>query len=51
MGMTNRQFQGWLRTIIQLIESRIEINQNEQTKEELKKLLELFQSMLEDGTD
>ena len=51
MGMTNRQWQGWLRTIIELLKSRLEVNQNQDTKKELENLLELFQSMLEDGTD
>lgn len=48
MGMTNRQFQGWLRTIIKLITKMLKINPD---NEELKELLDLFQSMVEDETD
>ena len=46
--MTNRQFQGWLRTIIKLITKMLKINPD---NEELKELLDLFQSMVEDETD
>ena len=47
MGMTNRQWQGWLRTIISLLNRMIK----EDSSENLKELLNIFQEMLEDGTD
>lgn len=47
MGMTNRQWQGWLRTIIALLERMIK----DDSSENLKELLNIFQDMLEDGTD
>ena len=47
MGMTNRQWQGWLRTIIALIKKMIK----EDSSENLKELLVIFEDMLEDGTD
>ena len=48
MGMTNRQWQGWLRTVMVLMEEMLKSNPE---NEEIKALLTLFQNMLEDGTD
>ena len=46
MGMTNRQFQGFVRlTIAQMEETLKESPDNKK----LKQLLEIFQAMLEDG--
>lgn len=48
MGMTNRQFQGFVRlTIAQLEEALKETPDNKK----LQQLLIIFQAMLEDGTD
>lgn len=46
MGMTNKQFQGFVRlTIAQL---QLALEENPENKK-LKELLDIFQSMLEDG--
>ncbi len=47
MGMTNKQFQGFVRLAIAQIQRALEESPD---NEELKKLLEIFQSMLEDGS-
>ena len=46
MGMTNKQFQGFIRLSIAQIERALEQSPD---NEELKKLLSIFQSMVEDG--
>ncbi|MBR1629403.1 MAG: hypothetical protein IJ679_09100 [Lachnospiraceae bacterium] len=46
MGMTNRQWQGWLRTIIALLKKMIK---EDPDNENLKELFDIFQQMLEDG--
>ncbi len=46
MGITNKQFQGFIRLSIAQIERALEQSPD---NEELKKLLSIFQSMLEDG--
>ena len=46
MGMTNKQFQGFVRLTISKIKAALkETPENK----ELKELLEIFQDMLEDG--
>ena len=46
MGMTNKQFQGFIRLAIAQIERALEETPD---NESLKVLLKIFQSMLEDG--
>ncbi len=46
MGMTNKQFQGFVRLSIDKIKRALKESPD---NEELKELLEIFQSMLEDG--
>ena len=46
MGMTNKQYQGFLRSIIALIDKMLESNPN---NSELAQIRSLLQSMLEDG--
>ena len=46
MGMTNKQYQGFIRSIIALID---EMLKNKPNDPELSKIRELLQTMLEDG--
>ena len=46
MGMTNKQFQGFVRLAIAQIERALERTSD---NEELQKLLNIFQAMVEDG--
>ena len=46
MGMTNKQFQGFVRLTIAQLEKALEETPD---NEELKKLLEIYHSMMEDG--
>ena len=46
MGMTNKQFQGFIRLTIDKIKKALEESPD---NKELKELLDIFQSMLEDG--
>lgn len=46
MGMTNKQFQGFIRLALELIENALKKSPD---NEELQKLKDIFQSMLEDG--
>ena len=46
MGMTNKQFQGFVRLSIAQMKSALDKTPD---NEELKELLNIFQSMLEDG--
>lgn len=46
MGMTNKQFQGFIRLALELIEKAVSKTPD---NEELQKLKDIFQSMLEDG--
>ena len=46
MGMTNKQFQGFVRLTIDKIKRALEVSPD---NEQLKELLEIYQSMLEDG--
>lgn len=48
MGMTNRQFQGFIRLTIAQLEEALNASPE---NEKLKQLLNIFRSMLEDGTD
>lgn len=45
MGMTNKQFQGFLRLALELLERAL---QKSPDNEDLKKVRDIFQSMLED---
>ncbi len=45
MGMTNRQFQGFLRLALELLERAFKKSPD---NEDLKKVRDIFQSMLED---
>lgn len=47
MGMTNRQFQGLIRLALELIARALDKSPD---NEELQKLRDIFQSMLEDGS-
>ena len=47
MAMTDKEFQGFVRLAIAQIQRALEESPD---NEELKKLLEIFQSMLEDGS-
>ena len=46
MGMTNKQFQGFVRLTIDKIKRALEETPD---NEQLKELLQIYQSMLEDG--
>ena len=46
MGMTNKQFQGFIRLVIDKLKKALEVSAD---NTELKELLDIFQSMLEDG--
>lgn len=46
MGMTNKQFQGFIRLALELLEKAL---QKSPDNEELRKVRDIFQSMLEDG--
>lgn len=45
MGMTNKQFQGFIRLALELIDKAIKKSPD---NEDMKKLRDIFQSMLED---
>ncbi len=45
MGMTNKQFQGFIRLALELIDKALN---NTPDNEDLQKLKDIFQSMLED---
>ncbi len=45
MGMTNRQYQGWVRTLIAFIKEKLK---NEPDNQALKEVPDLLQQMLED---
>ena len=46
MGMTNKQFQGFIRLALELLEKAV---QKSPDNEDLRKVRDIFQSMLEDG--
>ncbi len=46
MGVTNKQFQGFIRLALELLEKAL---QKSPDNEELRKVRDIFQSMLEDG--
>ena len=46
MGMTNKQFQGFIRLALELLEKAV---QESADNEELIKVRDIFQLMLEDG--
>lgn len=46
MGMTNKQFQGFIRLALELLEKAL---QKSPDNEDLKKVRDIFQSMLEDN--
>ena len=46
MGMTNKQFQGFIRLALELLEKAL---QKSPDNEELRKVRDIFESMLEDG--
>ena len=46
MGMTNKQFQGFIRLALELINKALTTSPD---NEDLNKLKDIFQSMLEDG--
>ncbi len=46
MGMTNKQFQGFIRLALELIDHALIKSPD---NEDLQKLKDIFQSMLEDG--
>lgn len=46
MGMTDKQFQGFIRLALELIERAL---MKSPDNEDLQKLKDIFQSMLEDG--
>ncbi|MDE7415376.1 MAG: hypothetical protein K2N44_03535 [Lachnospiraceae bacterium] len=46
MGMTNKQFQGFIRLALELIDKAVNKSPD---NEELQKLKDIFQLMLEDG--
>jgi ribosomal protein S20 len=48
MGMTNKQFQGFVRLLLKAVKSALKAD-NDKTKEELKELETILQEMLEDG--
>lgn len=46
MGMTNKQFQGFIRLALELIDKAVSKSPD---NEDLQKLKDIFQNMLEDG--
>ncbi len=46
MGMTNKQFNGFIRLVIKAVKAALD---SENPKKELENLLDILQSMLEDG--
>ena len=46
MGMTNKQFNGFIRLVIKAVKTALD---SENPKTELENLLDILQSMLEDG--
>ena len=46
MGMTNKQYQGFIRSILALIDKMLQSNPD---NDDLKEIRGLLQSMLEDG--
>ena len=46
MGMTNKQFQGFIRLALEIINNALT---NTPDNEDIQKLKDIFQSMLEDG--
>lgn len=46
MGMTNKQFQGFIRLSLELIDQALNKSPD---NDDLQKLKDIFQSMLEDG--
>lgn len=46
MGMTNKQFNGFIRLVIKAVKAALT---SDNPKEELENLLKILQSMLEDG--
>ncbi len=46
MGMTNKQFQGFIRLILRCVENALKLSPD---NEELTKLKDILQSMLEDA--
>lgn len=46
MGMTNKQFQGFIRLALDLLERAL---QKSPDNDDLRKVRDIFQSMLEDG--
>ena len=46
MGMTNKQFNGFIRLVIKVVKTALD---SENPKTELENLLDILQSMLEDG--
>lgn len=46
MGMTNKQFQGFIRLALELLEKAL---QKTPDNEDLKTVINIFHSMLEDG--
>lgn len=46
MGLTNKQFQGFIRLALELMEKALTKSPD---NEDLQKLKDIFQSMLEDG--
>ncbi len=46
MGMTNKQFNGFIRLVIKAVKTALT---SDDPKEELENLLDILQSMLEDG--
>ena len=46
MDMTNKQFQGFIRLALELLEKAL---QKSPDNEDLRKVRDIFQSMLEDG--
>ncbi len=46
MGMTNKQFQGFIRLVLSVINEALKITPD---NEKLLELKDIFQSMLEDG--
>ena len=51
MGMTNKQFQGFIRLIINAVETAMQHIEpsNEKAKDAFNNVLDILQSMLEDG--
>ena len=48
MGMTNKQFQGFIRLLLKAVKNVL-IADNDKIKDELKELENILQDMLEDG--